>query len=177
MTLHWSAVKHARPHMRLRVRVLVAGLLMGALTACVQPPRQPSADASSHYWSGRLALQVEDAASQSFSAGFELQGQADRGQLTLLNPLGNVMASLEWTPERAVLVSAQQRRESPSLDVLVQELLGSPVPVAALFDWLQGNDVPASGWQVDLSAFGDGRLVAQRVTPPPQATLRVAFSR
>lgn len=162
---------------RLRLRALAATVLLGALTACVQPPRLPPGDATPHYWSGRLALQVEDAASQSFSAGFELQGQPERGQLTLLNPLGNVMASLEWTPERAVLISGQQRRESPSLDVLVQELLGSPVPVAALFDWLQGNNSAAAGWQVDLSTYGDGRLVAQRVAPPPQATLRVAFSR
>lgn len=159
------------------LRALVAGSAVAALAGCIQPPRVTRDDAGPHYWSGRLALQVEDAASQSFSAGFELQGQPDQGQLTLLNPLGNVMASLEWTPASAVLISGQQRRESSSLDELVQELLGSPVPVAALFEWLQGRNVQAAGWQVDLSTFEDGRLLAQRVSPPPQATLRVAFSR
>ena len=164
-------------HHRLKVRALAAAAIVGALTACAQPPRLPAGESPHNHWSGRLALQVEDAASQSFSAGFELQGQPDRGQLTLFNPLGNVMALLEWTPEQATLVSGEDRRTSDSLEALVQELLGSPIPIAALFDWLQGKASQAAGWQVDLSAADNGRIVAERMTPPPQATLRIALTR
>ncbi len=103
---------------RHRVRVLAAVCAIGALAACSQPPAPASG--ATDQWSGRLALQVEDAASQSFSAGFELQGRPERGQLTLLNPLGNVIATLEWEPGQAVLVSGQERRVSASLDALVR---------------------------------------------------------
>ena len=160
--------------LRGRLRVLAALCVGGALAACSQPPAPASG--ASDQWSGRLALQVEDAASQSFSAGFELQGRPERGQLTLLNPLGNVIAKLEWAPGEAVLISGQERRASESLDALVQELLGSSVPVTALFGWLRGEKVQATGWQADLSALPSGRLVAQRYSPPPQATLRIALS-
>ncbi|MBS0509283.1 MAG: outer membrane lipoprotein LolB, partial [Proteobacteria bacterium] len=51
---------------------MLAALGSALLAACAQPPR-PASGAADH-WSGRLALQVEDAAAQSFSAGFELQG-------------------------------------------------------------------------------------------------------
>ena len=48
------------------------------LAGCALPPRQLQADAAAPaaagHWSGRLALQVEDAQNQSFSAGFELLG-------------------------------------------------------------------------------------------------------
>ena len=162
---------------RLKIRALAAAAIVGTLTACAQPPRLAAGEPPRNHWFGRLALQVEDAASQSFSAGFELQGQPDRGQLTLFNPLGNVMALLEWTPEQATLISGEDRRTSDSLEALVQELLGSSIPIAALFDWLQGRASQAAGWQVDLSAASNGRIVAERTTPPPQATLRIALTR
>jgi len=169
-----QGVSVAADAFRRQVRMLAAFCVLSALAACSQPPAP--AGGTSDQWSGRLALQVEDAASQSFSAGFELQGRPERGQLTLLNPLGNVIATLEWAPGEAVLISGQERRTSESLDALVQELLGSPVPVTALFSWLRGESVQATGWQADLSGLPDGRLVAQRYSPPPQATLRIALS-
>jgi len=59
------------------------GLALGAamLGGCAQPARQLQLDvAASHHWSGRMALQVQDARQQSFSAGFELQGQPEGWQ-------------------------------------------------------------------------------------------------
>lgn len=159
-----------------RLRLLAAAWALGLLAACSQPPRAP-ATGTEDAWNGRLALQVEDAATQSFSAGFELQGRPERGQLTLLNPLGNVMATLEWMPGQAVLVSGQERRTSDSLEALVQDLAGSPIPLTALFGWLRGENVQAAGWQADLGGLADGRIVAQRYSPLPQATLRIVLSR
>ena len=51
------------------------------LVACTQPPTLPAqALAERTVWSGRLALQVQDQAAQSFSAAFELQGNAQQGE-------------------------------------------------------------------------------------------------
>ena len=120
---------------------------------------------------------MEEQASQSFSAGFELQGSAESGELRLFTPLGSVLAQVDWAPGRARLQSSGEVRESDSLDALLAQTLGAPIPVTALFSWLQGTQTTASGWQADLSALENGRLVATRYQPAPRAVLRIAFER
>lgn len=145
------------------------------LAGCAQPPQSPAGEEDA--WSGRIALQVEGQASQSFSAMFELRGNAQRGGLALISPLGNRLAQLEWKDGHAQLISAQETRSSDSLDALLQEVTGTSIPVAALFDWLKGLQTTAPGWRADLSALEQGRLVAHRDDPAPQATLRLALTR
>lgn len=150
-------------------------LLVLLLAGCAQPQPMP---ANSHrtLWTGRLALHVEEQASQSFSASFELSGSAQQGQFILLNPLGNTLARIQWNAGHAEITTGQSTRESESLDALLHDVLGTSIPVAALFSWLEGTQVAAVGWQVDLSAIAAGRLVAQRHTPAPQATLRIVLT-
>lgn len=150
-------------------------VLLWALSGCAQPPR--TAEADTRQWSGRLALQIEGQAAQSFSAGFELQGSAEQGALTLYTPLGGVVARLQWEPGRALLQSGSNTQSAASLDGLLEQATGAPIPVAALFAWLAGEHAPAQGWQADLSGLDQGRLVAQRHTPEPRATLRIALER
>ena len=164
----------AADHRPLRGRLVLGIVAAATLVACAQPPRP--ADASPDHWSGRLAVQVEDDAGQSFSAGFELKGHPSAGQLTLFNPLGNIIAELQWTPGRAILNNGGEQRQSASLQTLVQALTGSELPIAALFGWLKGEPVQAAGWQADLSALDKGRLTATRHQPAPQAVLRVILS-
>jgi outer membrane lipoprotein LolB len=146
------------------------------LAGCAQPSPAP---ANPHHtqWTGRLALQVEEQASQSFSASFELSGSAQQGQFVLLNPLGNTLARIQWNTSHAEITMGQTTRESESLDALLRDVLGTDIPVTALFSWLEGTQVAAVGWQVDLSAISAGRLVAQRHTPTPQTTLRIVLTR
>lgn len=157
-----------------RGRLVLAALGGMLLAACAQAPRPP--DGAADHWSGRLAVQVEDAAAQSFSAGFELQGSPAAGQLTLFNPLGNVLAELQWSPGRALLHSGSETRQSTSLPALVLELTGSELPIEALFGWLKGDQVQAAGWQADLSALDKGRLTATRRMPAPHTVLRIILS-
>lgn len=155
---------------------LLAGVVL--LSGCATTPRPAGPDdVRTGPWSGRLALQVEDNQSQSFSAGFELRGSARAGELTLYNPLGGTLAALTWEPGSATLRSNGQTRESSSVDSLVAHATGSPIPVAALFDWLRGANTPVPGWQADLSQLPQGRLRAQRLQPPPPADLRVVLDR
>ncbi len=162
-------------------RELLGGLAAGALfllSGCATPSRPASqARAGVRQWNGRMALQVDDPDVAPVSAGFELSGEARQGELVLLNPLGNVLATLEWAPSGAVLQKGGERRTSPSLDALVEDLTGSALPVAALFAWLQGDAVEVPGWTVDLGRLDDGRLTAQRQSPLPQATLRIVLDR
>lgn len=162
------------------MRCLAAGLLAGAalLSGCATAPKPVApVDEKVGPWSGRLALQVEDNQSQSFSAGFELKGTARSGELTLFNPLGGTLAALSWGAGFATLRSNGEAREFDSVDALVAHATGSAIPVAALFDWLRGTNTPVPGWQADLSQLDAGRLRALRTQPPPPADLRVVLDR
>jgi outer membrane lipoprotein LolB len=175
-----SPVPNLAPAARHPARAaLSAGLLVLALLAgCAQPPvvQQPEA-ADQAFWSGRLALRVEGVDQQSFSAGFELKGAPAQGELKLLSPLGSTLALVQWTGEGASLQTNREQRKFDSLDLLLQQVTGTALPVRTLFDWLAGRDTALPGWQADLAGLGDGRLSAQRLEPPPTVRLRLLLDR
>jgi len=160
-----------------RALLLAAAPLALGLGGCAQPRLRPQ-NAAAH-WSGRLALQVHDAQAedQSFSAAFELQGSESEGQLILLTPFGAALAELLWSPAGAQLRQGGELRESPSLEALVQDTIGTPLPLGALFAWLAGEQAAAPGWRADLSQLAEGRLRAERTDPLPRATLRLVLDR
>ena len=145
------------------------------LAGCAQPASRASQEEDS--WRGRIALQVDGQAAQSFSATFELQGNPESGSLVLLSPFGNRIAQLEWKDGQASLQSGQETRTSDSLETLLLDVTGTRIPIAALFSWLNGTQATAAGWQADLSGMANGRLVARRDDPAPQTTLRIALTR
>ena len=164
--------------MRLRTRWAAwwMALAFALLAGCASPPRTAGpSDPVAGPWSGRLALQVQDQASQSFSASFELKGNARSGELTLFSPLGGVLGALTWEPGLATLRGNGQTRQFDSINAAVAQVTGSAIPVAALFDWLRGVDTSVPGWRADLSQLGQGRLAAKRLQPLPEADLRVVL--
>jgi outer membrane lipoprotein LolB len=54
-------------------------------------------------------------------------------------------------------------------------MLGTSLPIHALFDWLDGIYTTAAGWSADLVRLEQGRLVATRATPAPAAELRLVL--
>lgn len=156
---------------------LSAGLSAALLGGCAQAPRSIAPDTLA----GRLAVQVDafnEQPARSFSAAFELQGNAERGTLQLTSPLGNVLARAQWMPGQALLQTAQGESRDASLDALSQRMLGEPMPLAALVEWLHGRPWAGApvqrlsdgfeqlGWRIDLSRFADGVLAAQRPQQP-----------
>jgi outer membrane lipoprotein LolB len=161
---------------RLALALLTSAVLFAA--GCAQPVRAPQqAEVPAGVWRGRLALQVEDRPSQSFSAGFELRGRPEAGELMLYNPLGGTLAALTWAPGSASLRTGNEVRKFESIDALVAGATGTAIPVASLFDWLSGNNTAVQGWEADLSQLAEGRLRARRVAPAPVADLRVALEK
>lgn len=159
------------------VQLLFVCAISLSLLGCAQPQQHAQSDGGKTAWSGRISLQVDGQASQSFSAAFELRGDAKAGELVLNSPLGSRIAQLQWQDGHAQLDTAQETRNSHSLDALLEDVTGTPIPVAALFQWLQGVQSTTPGWRADLSSLEHGRLVAHRDNPAPQATLRIALTR
>jgi outer membrane lipoprotein LolB len=129
-------------------------------------------------WMAAPALTAADRPAQGLTAAFELQGQAERGELRLLSPLGSQLASARWAPGQALLETPAGSRAFSSLDELSLQALGEVLPLAALPDWLAGRPWPGAahraastgfeqlGWRVDLARQAEGWVQAQRDTPP-----------
>ncbi|MFM6986369.1 MAG: lipoprotein insertase outer membrane protein LolB [Hydrogenophaga sp.] len=149
-------------------------LCAGLVTAGCAAPRWPAGSAT-HDWSGRLAMQVDSDPPQSLTAGFDLTGSPDTGELRISSPLGTTLATLRWRPGHAELLHGTQSAQRDSLDALTTEWMGASLPVAALFGWLRGVPEAVDGWTVDLSGYAQGRLTALRHHPAPAAHLRIVF--
>lgn len=158
-------------HLRLGLLLAAAAWLSGCATPNRQTPHSPA------FWAGRIGVQIQSQPPQSLSAAFELQGSAERGELLLLSPIGSTLAQLSWSPQTASLNQGGRQWASHSLDDLTTQLSGTPLPVAALFDWLNGQASTPAGWQVDLSQWGQGRIQAERQTPAPAVQLKVVLER
>lgn len=154
------------------VTALAATLL---LAACATTPR-PAPELS-----GRLAVRVQaqpDAAARSLVTQFELRGDATAGSLQLTTPIGLTAAEAHWQPGRAELVTPDGRRSFDSLDALAEQMLGEPLPLAALIEWLRGRPWAGApsrleaggfeqlGWRIDLSRLGEGWVLAARERAP-----------
>lgn len=160
---------------RLASSLVGLGLLL-TLVGCAAPSRVPFDQAAS--WNGRMSVRVEATAEQgpqAFSSTFELQGGPERGQLHFYTPLGSTAAAIVWTPGQALLQSANQTQSFNNIAELIERVLGTPVPIAALFAWLAGDPMSLDGWQVDQSQFDSGKITARRISPAPGAEIRVVL--
>jgi outer membrane lipoprotein LolB len=115
---------------------------------------------------------------RSLSAGFELQGSGEQGELRLSSPLGSLMAVARWSADAAVLSTGEGQTRYPGLDELSRRALGEVMPLAALPDWLSGRPWSGAphqvaeggfqqlGWDVVTARFAEGRVDARRAAEP-----------
>ncbi|MFM7332104.1 MAG: lipoprotein insertase outer membrane protein LolB [Brachymonas sp.] len=130
-------------------------------------------------YSGRISLVLDNAApgsASSFSGAFNLRGLPQEGEMQLLSPLGQVVASFFWQPGLAVFVQGQQIRPFNSVNELLAQSLGASITAEQLFAWLSGQTATATDahWHVDLSHHAEGRITARRAAPQA-ATLRIVL--
>ncbi len=91
----------------------------------------------------------------------------------LISPIGTTVAQAMWRPGQVQMQQGSRLETFTTLDALSQAMVGSPLPVAALFSWLQGQQAHAPGWTVDLSELADGRMNAKRLAPEPVTEVRI----
>lgn len=179
--------------MSLRGWVAAACLALGVAGCATGIP--PASEYSQPPLSGRLAVHVDAwaaTAPRDVNAAFELLGDGQNGQLSLLTPMGTVLARARWAPGRVVLDTPQGTSRFADLDALSREVLGESLPMVALFDWLRGRPWPGAasrgaagadapgfeqlGWVVNLARFDEARISARR-DQAPQVTVRAKLDR
>jgi outer membrane lipoprotein LolB len=175
----------------LRARALALVTLVSVLLAgCSTPPARPAPPAPAvatqapaaepvplTAWAGRMSLTIEKDFSQKthIHIAFELEGNAQEGQLQVEGPFGTAAILLRWRPGLAVLSQGDRSYRFPSLADLIQRSIGTDLPIEAVFAWLRNETVHVPGWQVESKPSQGGPLVARRYEPWPRLELRVVL--
>ena len=149
------------------------------LAACSSTPTmQGTAPGSVNHWQGRLALKVEGPAAQAWTAFFELDGNPERGSLVFSSLFGTRLARMQWSPNSASLQTPSETLQFSSLEAMAAHHTPSPIPIAALFSWLQGHRADAKGWEVSMDQVQQGRISALQRGPANALTeLKVILDR
>ncbi len=166
-------------------RSLLAALFLFMLAGCATPPplhspSLPRESVRSFQMEGRFSLRHADG---SYSGKMAWNHSPQGDDIFLMNPFGQGAAEIQSRPGMARLVTAEQKTyEAESTDQLVADVLGYPLPVAALADWLLGRPSPggegrhdaqgrllelrAESWRIEYD-YGDSldaRALPQRLT-------------
>jgi outer membrane lipoprotein LolB len=95
--------------------------------------------------------------------------------------MGTVLAQARWRPGEVWLKRSDGERRFATLTALADEVLGEPLPLGALLDWVRGrpwsgapstrlpgggNGFQQLGWTIDLAQWPQGLVVARRAAPP-----------
>ena len=126
-----------------RCRLYLVASLVCLLAACATPQRI-GGGGSGHAFerAGRFAVSVvhDNGKQEAVQGGFAWRDDGQTLRLDLANPLGSILARVEVSPGYSVLTRAdgsQERASDP--DGLVEQVMGSVIPVVGLRDWLQGK--------------------------------------
>ena len=127
---------------------------LALLAACATSPLAPPDRA----YSGRFAVTTAFAEQrESVSGRFSLEIRGPQQIVELTSPLGTTVARVEIEPGAARATGARmQEVRGPDADALTQQLLGWPLPVSGLADWIEGRPVPSRVARVEREG---GRVV------------------
>lgn len=89
---------------------------------------------------GRLSvLYQKNEKDEAIHASFTWKQSKDSSTITILSPLGQILATIDVKPGVATLTqSGQAPRIAADVDTLAEQALGWPLPVSGLRNWLQG---------------------------------------
>ncbi|MCX7230123.1 MAG: outer membrane lipoprotein LolB [Burkholderiales bacterium] len=149
----WRSERRIRPVGRDALRRLAAALAVCgaalAATGCAVAPPAPAgrpSEASLREWNGRFSVVVEAALPggnhDTIVGRFALAARGAPGaralDLELVSPFGQTVATGRREPDgRAMLTLSDGRTlRAPSLDALLEQALGWPLPIERLPDWL-----------------------------------------
>lgn len=165
------------------LRLAVAAMLPLAFTACAslapeagKATSRSQIDAAQRLFhetidlTGRLSVRYQsNQKEEALHGSFTWAQTPARTTVTLLSPLGQTIAIIDATPQRATLTQGgHPPRIAATVDALTADALGWPLPVAGLRSWLQGFATDHAG--IDFVATP----TAEDVTTPEGWRIRYA---
>ena len=139
-------VSHSLFHRALRRGRVVASLVSAALLVCgcavlqtaptPAPPARTTLDAFS--LEGRFSLRHEN---RNYSGRLSWRHRGELNTVLLSSPFGQGVAEIS-TDERGASLTTSDGKQETAVDAetLTQRVLGYPLPLTALTDWIRGRD-------------------------------------
>lgn len=171
-----------------------------ALAGCASPSFQSDSLSVLQERAGRFSMQAQSVNQppDALQGSFVWRKLVGGWQLDLNTPVGSTLARLSVTPEGAMLEQPDApTRRAVSAEELLATILGAPVPLDALQDWIDGRvrhesevtqlvrdsqgrvmSFEQAGWQVSFDrygAFGPGRIRLQGRQLDQDIDLRLVF--
>ena len=136
-------------------------VLLSMLGGCATPlPPAAAVPPGSLVRDGRFALKSESFGRdpQAVQGGYAWRDTGPSLTLDLTNPLGSVLARVQVEPRVAVLTRSNgEVTRAPGPDALLETVLGQPMPVQGLRQWLRTMREPLPGMQ-DVARDEQGRI-------------------
>lgn len=138
--------------------LLLAAFAASLLTACATPRFSSDRTLPDRAFTGRFSVTTTSATQrENVSGRFNLEIRGPQQILELGSPLGTTVARVEVAPGRARATGAQmQEVRGVSADQITEQLLGWPLPVAGLADWIEGRPAPERTTRIERDG---GRIV------------------
>lgn len=182
-------------------RLVFPVMLVMLVAGCAAPGKIGPDTDTAFQRTGRFAVTVKNftGAPDAVQGGFAWRDTGSVLTLDLANPLGSTLARVTVRDGIAVLRHSNGAQEyAPDADGLVEQVLGSPVPVSGLRDWLHGQtgtgavhdvrkdattgeliEFTQEGWRVRLSrydAMGPTLVQLNRRDAQRDISVRLAIS-
>ena len=158
-------------NMRRKVWCVFIALMLSACASGSGVKRSVAPAQATQEWSGRISLQVQSDPPQQLNASFGLQGGAHKGQLDVFSPFGTTLATLQWTPQDAVLQQGDQQQRFASIGILTERDM---IRLAAAGADPTQTKVSGSARTSDTSST---RMFSCRRSPPWYTRVRVLAPR
>jgi outer membrane lipoprotein LolB len=145
------------------MRRWLTGIALLGLAACAELPAPPAATESAQPLLGPPLLRFVADGRIALKSGerrdhlrFHWEHSSERDSVLLMSPLGQGLAELTRDSSGARLAQPNRPlRIASDLRLLTQDVLGTPLPLEALADWLRGAHAglqgEVDGWQVTVS--------------------------
>lgn len=132
----------------------MATVALVLLTACATPALAPADRAYSGRFSATTQLGEQR---ENVSGRFNLEIRGAQQLIKLASPLGTTVARIEIEPGQARATGPQMKEvRGTDADALTEQLLGWPLPVSGLADWIEGRPVAHRDARVEREG---GRIV------------------
>ena len=144
----------------------VALLFAGFLAACAHVEIKPPEGPLEFSLAGRIAARY---GAESFSGNIAWRHARDGDELLISTPTGQGVAQILRQGDAVLLKTAEPREYRDSdAESLTQRVLGFPVPIDGLADWVRGRPSPrleSRGWKVEYQDYdAERRPIRMRLT-------------
>ena len=141
-------------------------LLAAFLAACAQVPIKPPEGPLEFSLAGRIAARY---GSESFTGNINWRHAREGDELLISTPTGQGVAQIVRQGDAVLLKTAEPREyRDNDPEALTTRVLGFPVPIDGLADWVQGKPSPqleSRGWKVEYQdKDAQGRPTRMRLT-------------